>query len=73
VKTLNTKLEEGTLASPQRIQLSINQKYADMKTITARLVMSLKEKVAVVTGATGTLGRVVTKTLLEHEAHVIST
>jgi NAD(P)-dependent dehydrogenase (short-subunit alcohol dehydrogenase family) len=35
--------------------------------------MSLNDKVAIVTGATGTLGRVVTKMLLGHDAHVIST
>ena len=35
--------------------------------------MSLQEKVAVVTGATGALGRVVTKTLLQHGTHVVAT
>jgi len=35
--------------------------------------MSLKEKVAIVTGATGALGRVVTKNLLEQNTNVIAT
>lgn len=35
--------------------------------------MSLNGKVAIVTGATGALGRVVTKMLLSHGAHVVST
>lgn len=35
--------------------------------------MSLKKKVAVITGATGALGRVVTKILLENGAYVVST
>lgn len=35
--------------------------------------MSLNGKVAIVTGATGALGRVVTKTLLDHGARVVST
>ena len=34
--------------------------------------MSLSGKVALVTGATGALGRVVTKTLLSHGAHVVA-
>src|SRR4030042_6521274 len=37
------------------------------------IAMSLQEKVAVVTGATGALGRVVTKTLLQHGTHVVAT
>ena len=35
--------------------------------------MSLSGKVAIVTGATGALGRVVTKMLLSEDAHVVST
>lgn len=35
--------------------------------------MSLNGKVAIVTGATGTLGRVVVKALLDNGAHVVST
>jgi NAD(P)-dependent dehydrogenase (short-subunit alcohol dehydrogenase family) len=35
--------------------------------------MSLKDKVAIVTGTTGALGRVVAKILLENGAHVVST
>jgi NAD(P)-dependent dehydrogenase (short-subunit alcohol dehydrogenase family) len=35
--------------------------------------MSLSEKVAVITGATGALGRVLTKTLLDQGARVVST
>jgi NAD(P)-dependent dehydrogenase (short-subunit alcohol dehydrogenase family) len=35
--------------------------------------MSLKEKVAVVTGATGALGKVATKALLEQDASVVTT
>jgi NAD(P)-dependent dehydrogenase (short-subunit alcohol dehydrogenase family) len=38
-----------------------------------RHLMSLSGKVVVVTGATGALGMVVTKTLLGHGAHVVST
>jgi len=37
------------------------------------IFVSLKGKVAVVTGATGSLGRVVAKTLLDQGAHVVST
>jgi NAD(P)-dependent dehydrogenase (short-subunit alcohol dehydrogenase family) len=37
------------------------------------ILMPLKDKVAVVTGATGELGRVVTKILLESGAYVVST
>ena len=37
------------------------------------VLMSLKDKVVVVTGATGALGRVVVKTFLDGGAHVVST
>ena len=35
--------------------------------------MSLSDRVAIVTGATGALGRVVAKMLLDHGAHIVST
>jgi NAD(P)-dependent dehydrogenase (short-subunit alcohol dehydrogenase family) len=41
--------------------------------VDAGIFMSLKEKVAVITGATGALGKVATKALLEQDAIVVST
>jgi NAD(P)-dependent dehydrogenase (short-subunit alcohol dehydrogenase family) len=49
------------------------KKYIVQILVMRRHLMSLSGKVVVVTGATGALGMVVTKTLLGHGAHVVST